>query len=95
MIHTDFLTSALIPLTDTVVHLHGARGDGEFDALHRLLLQPQHQAITLLHVVDGLPAQIQTSTSGEAGAVIYKGGQEFGRASSAPDLAELLARNPD
>lgn len=91
MVHTDFLAGALVPLTNLVVHLEGEPGTVEFDALHGLLLEPRFDAVTILHLADGLPETIKTAASGQTAATVYRGDAVAGKAATPEELELLLA----
>ena len=90
MSHSDFLISSLVPLTDTVVLLEGDPGDAGFKDLHGLLLKPKHDAVTILHVTESLPAPLEATPTGKPGATVLVGGQEAGKATTAAELRILL-----
>jgi uncharacterized protein YyaL (SSP411 family) len=90
MIHTDFLVSALVPLTDTVVYLTGEPGTPAFDDLHHLLLRHQYDGVTILHVAPGLPSAFALPQDTGVGASVRIAGQDAGKASMAAELERLL-----
>ena len=95
MVHTDFLTSSLVPLTDTVVYLQGAPGGGGFDALHRLLQQPEHGAVTILHLSDDIPASMKPTSAPGPGATVLRGGKVLGTTGDPDELTRLLTKREE